>query len=172
MSLEFGCTERGNRTLLFRGYEYWKCRTNKCGTTIWRCSKRETMKCRARVTTSGSRIVGQRQPEHTHESNNSTSLARKAFAAMKTKVTDISTTPSSAQTSVLSQLPDHVLTALPDRSVVTRTLQKHRKKIRGTDSAGNTIPAAPRDLNFEMPEQYRDLILFDSGPADDRIIIL
>jgi len=79
------------------------------------------------VVTSGTIIVGERQPDHSHEGNYTTSLARKAVAEMKDKMSDISATPSSAQAAVNITVITNVLMALPAKSLVTRTLQRHRK---------------------------------------------
>lgn len=35
-----------------------------------------------------------------------------------------------------------------------------------------TLPKPPTDLNFKYPHEFANLPLFDSGPGNDRILIL
>ena len=115
-------SERGKKTLTYRGYEYWHERDNVCGTTSWRCRQNQRLKCKARCTTSGTRVVGDRQPDHTHSGNISTALARRAVGEMKEKMGELMVTPSSSQAAVMSSIDDQILMALPKRSLVTRVL--------------------------------------------------
>ena len=62
----FGTSSKGKATVIYRNFEYVKERDNHCGTTSWRCQKYQSMQCKARLITSGNRIVSDRQPEHTH----------------------------------------------------------------------------------------------------------
>src|SRR6185436_15909738 len=104
--------------------EYWKKRDNVCGTTAWRCKEHRRLNCKATIITSGNRITGERQPDHTHSGNVATSLARKAVGDMKVKMGELMATPSSSQAAVSSALDGHVLMALPSRPRLTRTLQR------------------------------------------------
>lgn len=169
---EFGSTERGRPTLLYRGFEYWKVRDNVSGTTMWRCVQHQRMKCKARVVTAGRHVVGDRQPDHTHSGNMSRSLARKAIADMKEDIEQSTATPSSSQAAVTRNLQAHVLMALPRRSVVTRTLQRRRQKLLSVDGSGNLLPPPPTDLAFAVPETFRTMVLFDSGPGVNRVILM
>jgi hypothetical protein len=69
MEAVFGCSERGKQTLIYRNFEYWKERENVCGTTSWRCRQFQRLQCKARVVTSGTRVVEEKQPDHTHAGN-------------------------------------------------------------------------------------------------------
>jgi len=60
---------KGKVTVIYRNFEYVKECDNHCGTTSWRCPKYQCMQCKARLITSGNRIVSNRQPEHTHSDN-------------------------------------------------------------------------------------------------------
>jgi len=73
------------------------------------------MQCKARLITSGNRIVSDRQPEHTHSGNVATALARQAVGEVKTKMNDMNATSSSSQASVADTLDNDVLVALPKR---------------------------------------------------------
>lgn len=170
--LEYGRTERGKPTLLYRGYEYWKDRDNVCGSISWRCVQTQRLKCKARLVTCRGRIVGDRIPEHTHTGNIATSLARKAVAEMKQNIAQTMATPSTSQAAVTANLGADVLMALPRRSLVSRTLQRRRQKLLRQDEAGNLLPPVPTDLTFVIPERFREMIKFDSGPGDNRVIII
>ena len=80
MALVFGTSERGGKTLIYRNFEYYKERDNVSGTTSWRCCKYQQFKCKARLVTSNGRVVADRQPDHSHEGNIATALARRAVA--------------------------------------------------------------------------------------------
>ena len=50
-------------------------------------------------------------------------------------------------------------------------MQRSRKA--NTDAnGGQPLPGIPTDLNFEIPERFINLILFDSGTGADRLIML
>jgi MULE transposase domain len=80
--------------------------------------------------------------------------------------------PSSAQASVGTTLADHVLMALPRRPLLFRTLCRHRNKIVTAATGTTPLPAVPTDLNFTIPDEFAGMVLYDSGPADNRIILL
>jgi len=86
MAVAIGTSSKGKVTVICRNLEYFKERDNHCGTTSWRCQKYQNMQGKARLITSGNRIVSNRQPEHTHSGNVATALARKAVGEMKTKI--------------------------------------------------------------------------------------
>jgi hypothetical protein len=170
--VKFGCSERGNKTLIYRNFEYIKDRRNVNGTVSWRCRSYKSLSCKARVITSESRIVSERQPDHNHAGNIATSLARKAVSEMKGKMEELTATPSSSQAAVASNLDDHVLMALPKRPTLNRALQRHRQKLNNTANGGMPLPPLPQDMNFDIPDQFRSMILYDSGPVGDRIILI
>src|SRR6185436_19422468 len=143
MALEFGKSERGHKTLIYKDFEYVKECENVCGTTAWRCRFNKKFKCKARVVTDDSRIVCEKQPEHTHSGNVATSMARKAVGEMKETMGALMATPSSSQASVSAVLDNHVLMALPKRSLLTRTLQRKRQKITKEANKGQALPAVP-----------------------------
>ena len=127
MSLGFGTSNRGKPTVIYRDYEYTKDRDNVNGTTAWRCRKFQSLTCKARLITAGNRVLSDRQPEHTHEENVATALARKAVAEMKEVVADMTVRTSNLEASVAAHVDDSVLMALPKRSTLSRSLQRHRR---------------------------------------------
>ena len=151
-AIRFGCSERGKETLIYRCFEYITDRRNGNGTVSWRCRHYKSLKCKARVLTSGTRVVGERQPDHNHAGNIATSLAREAVAEMKEQMVEVTATPSSSQAAVATTLTDHVLMALPKRATITRALQRHRQKLNTTAHGGMPLPPIPNDTNFDIPE--------------------
>src|SRR6218665_1168969 len=71
------------KTLLYRNFEYVKERDNVNGSTSWRCLYYQSLRCKARLLSHDSRVVEDRQLDHTHDCNISDSLARKAVGKMK-----------------------------------------------------------------------------------------
>jgi len=65
----------------------------------------------------------------------------------------------------MSELPDDTLMALPRQATVSKALQRYRKKV--TDAANGDTPlsAIPKDLLFDIPESFADIVVFDSGPG-------
>jgi FLYWCH zinc finger domain/MULE transposase domain len=169
--IEFGRTKRGKETLLVNNFEYWFEKQNGQGEKLWRCCKRQSFHCKAFIRTRGTSVVDKRCPEHTHQGNVAASLARKAVADMKVKMTETIATPSSSQAAVIVQIGPQVQMALPKRASVSRVLRRHRQikmQIGGTRS---TLPPPPTDRTFEMPERFQPFVLFDSGPGADRLLI-
>src|SRR6476469_4776597 len=91
---------------------------------------------------------------------------------MKNKMSELSATPSSSQAAVMSQLEDHVLMALPQRSTVSKALRRHKQKTTSSENGGRPLPAIPTDLSFEIPEEFANIIRFDSGLGDNRLILI
>lgn len=84
---------------------------------------------------------------------------------------DITLTPSAARASVSTALNDDVQMALPTRSTLSRALQRERHRVIDAEN-GVPMPAVPTDLLFDIPQQFADMILYDSGPGDDRILLI
>jgi hypothetical protein len=170
MDLVFGTSNKGHRTLFYRSFEFIKECDNVSGSTSWRCRFHLKLKCKARLVTADNRVIADKQPHHTHEGNVATSLARCAVAEMKDAMSELMATPMSAQSAVASKLDNQVLMALPKRSSLKRTLQRAKTKL--ATANGDVLPAVPADLRFTIPEQFEDMVLYDSGPGEDRMILM
>lgn len=166
----YGASKRGNRTLIFRGFEFCHHRVLKNGNVVWRCNKRERCKCKATVVADGLRVVSNLEPHHSHEGNNSSCLARRAVGEMKLRLVDTLATPAGTQATVTSTLPNHVLMALPKKTSLARILRRHRQQVHLSE--GEVMPPIPTDTDFVMPARFKDFVLYDSGPGSDRIILL
>ena len=98
-----------------------------------------------------------------------TTLAMSAVGEMKNKITDLTVTPSSSQAAVMSELPDDSLMAMTRQATVSRALRRHRKKVTDAANGDTALPAIPKDLLFDIPESFADIVVFDSGPGDNRL---
>ena len=166
----YGKSKRGKKTLIYRGFEFWKHRVMNNGHIIWRCNKYRIFKCKATVEADGIRVFGSGIVEHNHEGNVAIALARRALGKMKKKIENISSNPCTIRATVTSQLPAYVLMALPKRTSVNRILRRHRQKTLYTDENKSQL-TTPTNMDFLIPKIYANFVLFDSGPGSDRIII-
>ena len=167
--LQFGISRKNARTLLLRGHEFWRKKTLKSGAEVWRCSKWRTCRCNATVVTRDERVVKNAEPEHTHQSNQSTIMARNSIVEMKRHTVENGSTPAAAIAAVSATLPGHIKMALPDKSVIARNLRRGRQKAQGQEAA--PLPPVPVDKNFIIPDQFKEFVLVDSGMDDQRILI-
>jgi len=83
LALKDGISSKGKRTVLYRNFEYVNDNENVCGTIAWRCRFHQTMKCKARLTTFGDRVVSSRDSDHNHTGNVYIARAQKAVGEMK-----------------------------------------------------------------------------------------
>ena len=165
----YGATKRGNKSLIYNGFEFWHHKSLKNGSVVWRCCKHQSFKCKAKVVAKELLIVGSKNPEHSHGGNNSTALARRAVGEMKLRLVDTLANPSVVQASVASNLPDNTLMALPKKATLSRALRLHRQQAGKSGEA--SMPPVPLDCNFIIPPRFADFVMFDSGPSEDRMII-
>jgi len=164
-------SKRGRKTFIYRNFEFWLYRENRKGQTLWRCSKRETFKCRATLKTFEGTVVETSNPDHTHTGNVANALARKAINDMKVRMTDTIATPSASQGAIITQLPGQVQMALPKRSSLSRVLRRHRQ-INSMIANGNApLPPIPQNLTFNIPPRYQQLLLSDTGTGNERVLI-
>ena len=173
--ITIGHSKRGCETALCNGYEFCKQRSNTKGEVYWRCCKYGPLKCPARIKTMGIRIV-QKMSEHNHEGNSARSKARKAVFQMKRRMQDTTSTPAAVQGAVARDLAEDVQMALPDRSVISRSLRRFRAKTMNQEG-GDILPPPPSDMTFDIPQRFTHLVLFDSfdeqrDNLNDRIIIM
>jgi len=169
--LEFGMSKRGKRTLVYNHYEFWHHKDNSKGGSLWRCSKFEVFKCKARMKTRDDVVTSSEAPEHTHTGNVSNALARKAVGKMKEHMTETLATPSASQGAVVVHLPGHVQMALPKRTSLSRVLRRHRFIQSMVANRGTSLPPLPTDTDFVIPDRYREFLLSDSGQGQNRLLV-
>jgi len=168
-SLQFSCSQKGKTTVVYRGYEFWKKKSLISGSVVWRCVKYRSCKCKAYLVTKGDILAGSRQVEHSHENNVAKVIAKNSIARMKKEIDERNLTPAAALAVVAADLSGEVMMALPDKGLVKRTLRRHRQG--NQNVSGSSLPPVPVDTTFVIPDQFRDMLLFDSGPGEHRMII-
>ena len=104
--------------------------------------------------------------------NVATALGRKAVGEMKTKMSHMNATSSTSQASVIAALDKDIFMALPNRKTLARTLQRARLKAATAAAGGTPLPPVSSDLLFAIPTAFMDMVLYDSGPGDDRMIMM
>lgn len=128
----YGVSRRGSQTFIYRGYEFWRLKDMTGGRVVWRCSQSNRNRCKASVVTKGVVVVSPTDDcvvdrgRHNHAANRAAALARQAVGEMKRILEESLATPKDAQASVLAGLPRNVLRALPKKTALSRTLQRHR----------------------------------------------
>jgi len=171
MPLEFIISSKGKSMLVHEGYEFWLKKKSLNGNMNWRCTKHQSLKCPVTLVTDRNAIVKQLST-HNHECNREKAMAKNAVGKMKEKMREATTTPGACQASVSVNLPPSVLMALPCKSAITRTLNRHRERLRMRD-VGGALPPLPADAMFEVPALYKELLLHDSMETsnEDRLLI-
>src|SRR6218665_1508978 len=91
-SVTFGATTKGRPAVIYKSFEYVRVRENKNGEIYWRCKMYQSYNCKAVLKTMQNLIVSNKEQEHTHQGNISTSLARLAVAQMKEMMSESSAT--------------------------------------------------------------------------------
>jgi hypothetical protein len=168
----YGASKKGNKTFILNGHEYCKHRDKENGHVIWRCVKVRVLKCKAVVITDGLRVVNDDKSDHNHEGNIARVLSRKAVGDMKSRMSDSVGGSSAVQGAVQVDLPPHTLMALPKKASLSRVLRRQRQKVLATDHNETALPRLPTDMSFAIPPRFANMVLYDSGPGNGRIIML
>ena len=74
---EYSTSKKGRKTLLYRGHEFWFHRELQNGSKIWRCTKNRTCKCKATIVAHDLVVIGEQNPQHSHEKNISHGLVKR-----------------------------------------------------------------------------------------------
>ena len=69
--------------MIFRGHEFYKKETLKCGTDVWRCSQYKKLRCKATLWTKEGDVSKGDGIEHSHEGNAAKTQAKQCVAKMK-----------------------------------------------------------------------------------------
>ena len=86
--MEYSKSRKGNRVLLYRGYEYLQDRFQN-GVTLWRCRYYRPLKCRSSLRTENDEVI-QEQIYHSHDSCPQKASAKVLQEQMKDKMTALS----------------------------------------------------------------------------------
>ena len=85
---------------------------------------------------------------------------------MRAQAASTMDTTRTVVSSNLVDVPQDVLQRLPKRSSLEDNVRAKRR-------AANPVDPNPPSLNFQMPEKFQDMVLYDSGHEDPlRILIL
>jgi FLYWCH zinc finger domain len=68
-TIRYGMTKRGQRTVIYLNYEYWRFKDYVNGHMLWRCSMHQRSHCKAMLMTHDNRVIGNKCPKHTHSGN-------------------------------------------------------------------------------------------------------
>ena len=74
---EYSTSKKGKRLLSYRGHEFWFHRNRQNGSTVWRCTKYRTCKCKATIVADDRVVIGEQNPQHSHEKNISHGLVKR-----------------------------------------------------------------------------------------------
>ncbi len=124
-TVEFLSTTHGTRLAVLDNYHYYR-KLDLKTTTLWRCSKFNTLKCKATMHTSGNKVVKQTN-DHNHGIETGQTGAREVI--QKIKETALTQTATVAVAGTLLEHTDSVATqlALPRKDYLVRTANRYRK---------------------------------------------
>ena len=165
MSFEYGLSNKNKTTLIYNGFEYTKKQSTKT-TVHWICRYVKQFSCKATIITCGDTII--RFPkEHCCRYVPGEAEARTIVAAMKE--TSLYTGNTDAITTSLASVSENlcVQLSMPKKTLITRILNRHRQK-----NNMNDLPVLPDTKKFEVPEEFKDFLIYDSGTEDpERLLI-
>ena len=103
---------------------------------------------------------------HSHNGDPILPQVRAVQSELRTRAAGTMDSTRMVLTSNLLGLSTDVLQRLPKRSSMEDNVRAKRR-------AKNPIDPNPQGLDFEIPEQFREMVLYDSGSADPfRFLIL
>lgn len=154
--------------MAYRGHEYIRKRTIN-GVIYWRCRHHISAKCFSKMRT-GERDhdILSDPTDHSHDSFPQKIKVNMAISSLKMKVSAVGASPRGVLGSVLHEmnLPNEILSHMPKKSLLHRALNRVQNTTVGH------IPN-PVSAQFQIPDKYSSMILFDSGEDDpDRILAI
>ena len=105
--MEYSKSQKGNRVLLYRGYEYLHDRSQN-GVTFWRCRYYRSLKCRSSLRNENDIII-QEPIYHSHDSCPQKASAKLLQEQMKDKMTALSATNRNVIGEALTDVSSDVL---------------------------------------------------------------
>ena len=151
------------------GFDYVerKDRRGRDGSRAWRCREYRKSKCPATLRTlNGNVVEGLGCNRHSHGGDPFLPKVREIQSLMRTQAASTMDTTRTVVSSNLVDVSQDVLQRLPKRSSLEDNVRAKRR-------ATNPVDPNPQSLNFQMPERFQDMVLYDSGHEDPlRILIL
>ncbi len=163
--MEFYKSNRGGDVCLYKGYEFCIKRKKPDGSMLWRCRTSQKTLCRSTMITRGEVIL--REPlDHSHESNLVKAKACKVKSNAKVEAMRQVASTRNILGTHLEAVPSVVLQAMPKKGSLERQIRRARQKV-------NFPLPDPTSLDFEIPAEFQDVVVRDTGRDDpDRIIVL
>ena len=164
MNFEIGRSNKNKDTLIYNGYEFTKKQQTKT-TVHWICRYNRQFKCRSTVITCGD-LITKYPKEHCCRFVPGETEARKLVSAMKE--TALYTGNVDAIATSLANVSDNipVQLSIPKKDLITRTLNRHRRK------NAETQPSMPNTRHFDVPSEFTDFLLHDSGKEDNERFLI
>lgn len=148
--------------LIYLGFEYLHFRVTN-GVSTWRCRLVRSLRCHASMKTKNNVIICH-PTAHCHDSCPQNIEANIAKRRMVQAMSAVGANSRAVIGSILSEVNDETLAYLPKKSSLSRTLLKHKSQNHSLN---------PTTVNFIIPKQYCDFVLYDTGINDpERIIAL
>jgi len=108
-------------------------------------------------------------PLSSYAHNHGENYAHQAYGQFLAVVRREALTDGSAPKAILGKsyeaqrFPRQYSCAASASRYLARNIQRHRSR--------RDLNPSPKDLMFEMPKEYTALVVYDSGPGEDRIIV-
>lgn len=153
--------------LLNAGYIYHRSRRGNNSMQYWDCTKLRQKECRARAITSGEdeNVVMVKESDHDHAPDREVAEAERIKYLLKDKaLSEGARPPTAIIRDMLEQVPPSVISHLPDRTNLKKTIRTARRA---------NLPRNPTNLNelVELPEEFQKtltgdrFLLWDSNDA-------
>ena len=163
MSFEYGLSNKNKTTLIFNGFEYTKKQSTKTP-VHWICRYVEEFGCKTTIITRGD-TISKFSKEHCCRYVPGETEARKIVAAMKETSLYTSNTDAIATSLASVSETSCVQLSMLKKTPITQT--RHRQK-----NNMNELPVLPHNKKFELPEEFKDFLIYDSGTEDpERFLI-
>jgi len=161
--LVMSTTNRGKPMVIYRGFRYRidKPKKNALPSALKRHRCNMVKGCTGKLHLEHGEVVF--ESSHSHDADPAEAEAKDAYSKMKAMVRQLKEVSVKAvMDGAYEQLSDDVQARLPRKSTVQRTLQNQK----------GDILKNPNSRDFEIPEEFADFILFDTGADDaERIIV-
>lgn len=168
--MDLNRSERGGEVKIVGGFEFVlrRDRVGKNGELTWRCREQRKYKCTAFIKTlNGEVLEGLGKNIHSHQGDPIQPQVRKVQSIMRQKAENsLESTRSILSTNLLGAGQD-ILQRLPKRSTLEDNIRSKKRRI------ANYVDPNPLNRNFQIPEQYNDIIMYDTGVEDpERILVI
>ena len=110
-------------------------------------------------------MEGKGNDRHSHSGDPLIPMIRKIQSDVRTKAATSMDTTRSIVSSALEDVPMDVLLRLPKRSTLD-------DNVRGKRRASNPVEPNPHTRVFDIPEEFQDVVLFDSGSEDPKRFLI